>query len=72
MPMESESPSIVIWFSVKPPRYITRKVGINEHGIASAMMIVSRTLRRKSQTTPTASSAPSTRLLLMSSRASLT
>ncbi len=64
MPTASASASSVRKLRVKPATHIIPKVPMMEMGIASAAMIVLRTLPRKSSTTSAASSAPTTRCSL--------
>ena len=58
-PTTSDSASSVTTLSVKPSRYIAPNVGMIDSGSAVAETIVARQSRRNSQTTSTASSAPS-------------
>ena len=64
MPTASASASSVRKLSVKPATHMTAKVPMIEIGIASAAMIVLRTLPRKRSTTSAASTAPRTRCSL--------
>ncbi len=66
-PATSESPNSVIWFKVKPAACMKAKVGIADSGIASAEISVARQLRRKIQTTTTASTEPSVSALIAES-----
>ena len=59
MPTTRDSASSVTMFSVKPSRYITANVGMTDSGSAAAETSVARQSRRNSQTTSTASIAPS-------------
>ena len=59
MPTTSDSDSSVTTLSEKPSRYMAPKVGMIDSGSAVAETSVARQSRRNSQTTSTASSAPS-------------
>ena len=59
MPTTTDSASSVMMLRVKPNRYITAKVGITDSGSATAEIQVARQSRRNSQTTSSASTAPS-------------
>ena len=67
MPTASASASSVMMLSVKPIAHISAKVPMMEIGMASAAMIVLRTLPRKMSTTSAAKSAPRTRCSLTAS-----
>ena len=59
MPMESESPSMVITFKVNPKTWIKAKVAITEVGSATALISVLRMLRRNTKMIRMAKPAPS-------------
>ena len=58
-PATKDNPSRVISLSVKSIHCMKANVGMADKGIASAEMTVARQLRRKNQTTTTASIEPS-------------
>jgi hypothetical protein len=64
MPMTTASASSVSRLSEKPSHHITAKVGITDSGNAMAEIHVARQSRRKNQTTITASSAPSSSMVI--------
>ncbi len=61
MPTTSVSASRVTTFSEKPRSFITKKVGISEIGMATAVIMVARQSRRKKNTTRAARNMPSAR-----------
>ena len=59
MPTTSDKASSEITLTLKPSRYMPANAGITDSGSATADTNVARRLRRNSQTTSTASTAPS-------------
>ena len=58
MPMPNARPPRVMRFRVRPPKYIRAKVAMMDMGMDVAMMRVLTMLRRKKNSTSTASSPP--------------
>ena len=68
MPMTRVRARSVITFSEKPHSNMTVKVGINEAGMASAVIAVARQSRRKSHTTSEARIMPSSMVCRVDSK----
>ena len=64
MPTTTANASKLSRLSEKPNQYITAKVGITDSGSAIAEIQVARQSRRKNQTTRTASSDPSSNIVM--------
>jgi hypothetical protein len=65
MPVESVMASRLTRFSEKPNMSITQKAGMIDSGRAIAATMVARRSRRKMKTTITASTAPSSSVLIV-------
>ena len=61
MPIDSDSPSIVMLLNVNPMKSMNQKVATTDVGIATALMSVERKSRRKKRMMITARMAPNTR-----------